>query len=180
MGGVIAPAAPLWGLLMPEDRARVLEWARGARAPVWPPAPMPPIEPSPEREATASHGPAAPERFVSDMQAERRRAMRVRVWRDAGVFVAVAAFGAGVAIYIRPPVTPGTTGAALVWLVVLGVGVRYLAGRAKGRGVLGTPEGNAAYFAAPERYAVGGLYSASLGAGLGAASMAAALVAKGF
>ena len=105
--------------------------------------------------------------------------MRLRVWRDAGAFVAVAAFGAGVAIYIRPPLTLGTTGAALVWAVALILGVRYLAGRAKGRGVTGTPEGNATYFASPESHAVGGLYSASLGAGLGVATMVAALVAKG-
>lgn len=105
--------------------------------------------------------------------------MRVRVWRDAGAFVAVAAFGAGIALYVRPPLTLGTAGIALMWAVVLVLGVRYLTGRAKGRGVMGTPEGNVTYFASPESYAVGGLYSASLGAGLGVATMVAALVAKG-
>lgn len=103
--------------------------------------------------------------------------MRVRVWRDVGAFVAVAATGAWIALSVRPPLTPGTAGVALAWAVVLALGVRHLAGRAKGRGVTGTPEGNATYFASPERYAAGGLYSACLGAVLGIAAMVMALIA---
>lgn len=111
------------------------------------------------------------------MQAEIRRSMRVRVWRDAGSFIAVASFGAGVALYVRPPLTFNTACTAVTWCVALVLGVRYLTGRAEGRGITGTAEGNATYFASPEDYAVGGLFSASLGAGLGIAAMLAALLA---
>lgn len=102
--------------------------------------------------------------------------MRLRVWRDAGAFVAAAAAGAGVALYVRPPLTSGTAGAALAWLVALATGIRYVAGRAWGRGILGSPEGNAAYFAAREHYALGGVHSLSIGACLGMAAMVAALL----
>lgn len=108
------------------------------------------------------------------------RGMRLRVCRDAGAFITVATLGAGFAIYAQPPMTSGIVGAALVWLVALAVGVRYLAGRARGRGIVGTPENNVAYFAAPEDYAVGGLYSASLGAGFGILAMLASLMSKRF
>lgn len=180
IGEVIVPAVPMWESLVPADRARVLQWTRDAHAAQTPPPTVPRVAPAFSRDPTERSEPAAPERLVSDMQAERRRAMRVRVWRDAGTFVAVAAVGARIALSVRPPLTPGTVGAALAWAVVLTLGVRYLVGRAKGRGVVGTPEGNAAYFASPERYAVGGFYSACLGAIVGIAAMVTALVTGAF
>ncbi len=113
------------------------------------------------------------------MQAEMLRGMRLRACRDAGAFITVAALGAGFAIYAQPPMTSGIIGAALAWLAALAVVVRYLAGRARGRGIVGTPENNVAYFAAPEDYAVGGLYSATLGTCFGILAMLAALLTKG-
>ncbi len=106
--------------------------------------------------------------------------MRVRVWRDAGAFVAPAALGTGVAFYTAPPLTSGGAVTTLAWFILLAVGVRHLAGRAKGRGVVGTPERNAEYYADPEHFALGGTHSFSIGAGLGMAAMLAALAAKAF
>ena len=162
---VIGPPSRLWGLLLPADRARVLDWTRRPRT----------YEPSRGPEQPPAPRPA---RLVSDMQREMRRAMRIRVWRDAGLLVGMGLAGAGVAAYVGPPVSLAFVGSALAWLLVLAAAARHVIGRARGRGVVGTAEGNAAYFADPERYAVGGLFGFSIGAGLGVVAMLAALVAS--
>ena len=64
-------------------------------------------------------------------------------------------------------------------MVVVMVLARHAARRARGQGITGPPEGNVEYHANPERFALGGVLSVSLGAGLGVAAMLAALVAKG-
>ena len=115
-----------------------------------------------------------------ETRAEMLRGMRFRTCRDAGAFIAVATLGAGFAIYARPPITAGIVWAALAWLVAMAVVVRYLTGRAKGRGIVGTAENNAAYFGAPEDYAAGGLCSATLGGFFGVLAMLAALLTKSF
>ena len=161
---VIAPASRLWDALLPADRVRVLEWTRRPRA----------QEPRREpRLPTAVRS----QRLVSDMMREDQRGMRLRTWRDVGSLVTVALAGAGVAVYVRPPVTGIVVGGAVAWLFALVLVARHVAGRAQGRGVVGTAEGNAAYFADPERHAVGGLLGFSIGAGLGMAAMLLALVA---
>lgn len=179
MRRVIVPASPIWELLWPADRERVVQWAREAR----PPAPAPvAASPAglPPAQAPIAGGPAIPQRVFSERRAEMLRGMRFRTCRDAGAFIAIAMLGASFAIYARPPVTSGIVWATLTWLVVVAVVVRYLTGRARGRGVVGTPENNAAYFGAPEDYAVGGLYSATLGGFFGVLAMLAALLTKGF
>ena len=179
MRRVIVPASPIWELLWPADRERVVQWARDARPPVPVPVAASLAGPLPARVPVAG-GPAIPQRVFSETRAEMLRGMRFRTCRDAGAFVAVATLGAGFAIYARPPVTSGIVWAALAWLVAVAVVVRHLTGRAKGRGIVGTAENNAAYFAAPENYAVGGLYSATLGGFFGVLAMLAALLTKGF
>ena len=179
MRQVIVPASPIWELLWPVDRERVVQWTRDARLPKPTPVAPSPAGPLPARNPIAG-GPAIPQRLGSDMQAEMFRSMRFRACRDAGAFIAAATLGAGFAIYAQPPMTSGIVGAALAWLVALAVVARYLTGRARGRGIVGTPENNVAYFAAPEAYAVGGLYSATLGSCFGILAMLAALLTKGF
>ena len=179
MRRVIVPASPIWELLWPADRARVVQWARGARPPAPAPVAVPLAGPPPAQDPVVG-GPAIPQRVFSEMRAEMLRGMRFRTCRDAGAFITVATLGASFAIYARPPITSGIIWAALAWLVAVAVVVRYLTGRAKGRGIVGTPENNAAYFGAPENYAVGGLHSATLGGFFGVLAMLAALLTKGF
>ena len=150
------PSPHLWDALLPADRERLLR------------------RPS-HRELPPSSG---PERFVADIMAERRQAMRLRVLRDAGSLVAMALTGAAVAVYVAPTVSWDLAGATAAWFLALTLLVRHAARRARGRGVGGTPEENALYHADPERFALGGVYSFSLGAGLGMAAMLAALVAS--
>ncbi len=179
MRRVIVPVSPIWELLWPADRERVVQWARDARPPAPAPAAAPFAGPLPAWNPAAGR-PTIPQRLFSDTRAEMLRGMRFRACRDAGAFIAVATLGAGFAIYAQPPMTSGIIGAALAWLVALAVVVRYLTGRARGQGIVGTPENNVVYFAAPEDYAVGGLYSASLGSCFGILAMLAALLTKGF
>lgn len=108
---------------------------------------------------------------------EAQSGMRFRAWRDAGSLVAVALAGAGVAAYVRPPMTGSVTGSAVAWLLALVLVARHVAGRARGRGLVGTAEGNVSYYADPEGYAVGGVLSAGIGAGLGVVAMVVAMVA---
>lgn len=169
---IIAPNTPTWRGLLDVDRRLVLDWTQRPRTALQPAAS--PVASNLPRQ----HAQPLPQRLVSDIQAEIRWAMRVRTWRDAGSFVAVAVLGAGVALHVRPPLASSTAGTAAAWSIALILGVRYLTGRARGQGITGTAEGNAAYFACPEHYAVGGLYSACLGASLGIVAMIAALVAK--
>jgi len=159
---VIAPAAPLWDALLPADRERVANWAQQPK----PPKPQP------------IAGSIGGVRLVGDMQAERRRAMLVRTWRDAGLLVSVALAGAAVALYVRPPMTRLVAGGGMAWLTMVGAWAWYAARCAKGRGIMGTPERNAEYHADPERFALGSVHSFGLGAGLGIAVMLAALAAK--
>lgn len=176
---MIAPAAPLWDALLPADRERVVRWARQARTGTQSPAPA-----AAPRAPMASQGPApldnpnASTRLVSAMQAERQRSALVRSWRDTGLLVGIALAGAAVAVYVQPPLTRSLAWSITAWLVVVMVLARHAARRARGRGIIGTPEGNAEYQANPERFALGGVHSVSLGAGLGIAAMLAALVAK--
>jgi len=112
------------------------------------------------------------------MQAERRRSALVRTWRDTGLLVGIALAGAAVAVSVQPPLTHSLAWSIAAWLIAVMVLARHVARRATGRGIMGTPEGNAEYHADPEHFALGVLHSVSLGAGLGIAAMLAALVAK--
>lgn len=159
---VIAPAAALWDALLPADRERVANWAQQ------------PKSPKPQPMAVGVGG----VRLVRDIQAERRRAMLVRTWRDAGLLAGVALAGAAVALYVRPPVTRLVAGGGMAWLTMVGAWAWYAARCAKGRGIMGTPERNAEYHADPERFALGGMHSLGIGAGLGTVVMLAALAAK--
>ena len=152
------PGVRLWDALLPPDRERLLRRTS-------------------HREVPPSPGLG---RFVADIMAERRRAMRLRVLRDAGSLVAMALIGAAVAIHLGPPVSWDLAGATAAWLLTFALLARHAARRARGQGVVGTPEGNALYHADPERFALGGTYSFSFGAGLGVAAMLAALVARAF
>jgi len=100
------------------------------------------------------------------------------MWRDTGLLVGIALAGAAVAVFVQPPLTRSLTLGIAAWLVVAATLVRHAAQRAKGRGIMGTPEGNAEYHADPERFALGVVHSVGLGAGLGIAAMLASLVAK--
>ena len=142
----------------------MLEWTRRPRVHVLPREPEPPLVPRPAR-------------LVSDMRAEQERGMRLRAWRDVGALVGPALTGGVIAAYVEPPVTGIVAGCAAAWLLALALAVRHVAGRAQGRGVIGTAEGNAAYFQDPESYAVGGAFGFTVGAGLGLAAMVLALVA---
>ena len=150
------PGVRLWDALLPPDRERLRRWPSHRELP-----PLPGLG-----------------RFVADIMAERRRAMRLRVLRDAGSLVTVALIGAIIAIYAAPPMSWNLAGAIAAWLLALVLLARYASRRARGQGVVGTPEGNALYHANPERFALGGVYSFSFGAGLGMAAMLAALVAS--
>ncbi len=165
---VIAPAAALWDAPLPADRERVIRWARHSHIDVCSPPPFPASGVPAAGQAPAPLGsPTASVRLVSALQAERRRSALVRTCRDAGLLVGVALAGAAVAVYVQPPLTRSLAGSIMAWLVGVMVLARHAARRARGRGVTGTPDGNAAYHADPERFALGGVHSISLGAGLG-------------
>jgi hypothetical protein len=112
------------------------------------------------------------------MQAERRRNMLVRTWRDTGLLVGIALAGAAVAVYVQPPLTRFLAWGITAWLVGVVVLARHAARRARGRGITGPPEGNMEYHANPERFTLGGVHSFYVGAGLGIVAMLAALVFK--
>lgn len=161
---MIAPAAPLWDALLPADRERVASWAQRSEPP--------------KRQPIADSPGGA--RLVWDVQIERHRAALVRSWRDAGLLVGIALAGAVVALYVRPPATGLVAGGAVAWLIVVGAWGWYAVRCAKGRHIMGTPEKNAEYHADPERFALGGVHSFGIGAGLGMVVMLAALAAKTF
>ena len=177
---VIAPAATLWDALLPADRERVVRWARPARTGTQSPAPA-----AAPRAPKAGQSPAPLDntnpstRLVSAMQAERRRSALVRSWRDTGLLVGIALAGAAVAVYVQPPLTRSLTWGIAAWLAGVVVLARHAVRRARGRGIMGTPERNMEYHADPERFALGGVLRVGLGAGLGVAAMLAALVATG-
>ena len=176
---MIAPAAALWDALLPADRERVARWARHSQTDVCPPPPpSAPGVPAAGQAPAPVGNPTAGVRLVSALQAERRRGALVRTWRDTGLLVGVALAGAAIAVYVQPPLTRSLTGGITAWLIVMMVLARYAARRARGRGITGTPDGNAEYHADPERFALGGVHSVSLGAGLGIAAMLVALLAK--
>jgi len=104
--------------------------------------------------------------------------MLARTWRDMGLLLTFALAGAAVAIYVQPPFTHFLAWSGTVWLIAVLGSVQYAARRAKGKGIVGTPEGNAEYYADPERFALGSVQSFSLGASLGIVAMLAALTAK--
>ena len=160
----LRPRTSLWGALLPADRERVARWVQAPAAP----------------ERQLEMGDAGGARLVADVLAERRPAMRLRVLRDAGSLVAPALTGAAVAVHAAPPISWNLAGVAVAWLLALTLLARHAARRARGQGVLGTPDGNALYHANPERFALGGVYSVSLGAGLGMAAMLAKLIANAF
>jgi len=182
---VIAPTSLVWELLLTIDRERVVQWARQANTGLFPPA-LPafprPIAVGPEPVLASGQSvpvlASATARLVSDIQAERRWRMRARTWRDMGLLMTLALAGAAVAIYVQPPFTRLLAWIGTAWLItVLGL-VQYAARRAKGKGIVGTPEGNAKYYADPERFALGGVQSFGWGVGLGIVAMLAALTAK--
>ena len=159
--------------MLPADRARVLEWTRQPRAER---PDHTPDRPEPRCEPGLPTVPR-PARLVSDLMREAQSGMRFRAWRDAGSLVAVALAGAGVAADLRTPNTGSVARRAVTWLLALAFVARHVAGRARGRGLVGTAEGNVSYYADPEGYAVGGVLSAGIGAGLGVVAMVIALVA---
>lgn len=182
---MIAPAAALWDALLPADRERVVQWTRRPYIGIKPPAPVAvPDLPLPAKAPALAGSQLAPGgkgegvRLVSDLQAERKRGMLVRVWRDTGLLVGVALAGAVVAIYVQPPLTRPLAWGGTAWLIMVAGLAWYVTRRARGCGTIGTAEGNAQYQADPKQFAVGGANSFCLGAGLGMAAMTAALIAK--
>ncbi len=178
---MIAPAAALWDALQPVDRERVVRWVRQPHTGACPPPPAPAPGLSAEGQDPALlDGPATSARLVSAIQAEQRRGVLIRAWRDTGLLVSIALAGAAVVIYVQPPLTRSLAWGIAAWLVVVIVLAWHTAARARGRGVIGTPDGNVAYQADPEHFALGVMRSISLGAGLGIAAMLAALAATAF
>lgn len=176
---MIAPAAALWDAVLPADRERVARWAQQPRTGTQAPAPAAaPRAPIADQGPAPLDNPNATARLVSAIQAERRRGVLIRTWRDTGLLVGIALAGAAVAIYVQPPLTRSLSWSIATWVIAVIVLARHAVRRARGRGITGTPEENMEYHANPERFALGGVLSVNLGAGLGVAAMLAALVAK--
>lgn len=159
VAGFLGPSPPLWLALLPTDRERVARWVR---------QPRPPLA-----------RPSGAAQLVSEGIRERQRDQRLRITRDVGLLVGTALVGAGMAVYVGPPVRAWLVWLSLAWLVTLLALVRFVVHKATGHGIVGTPEGNERYFDDPEAVALGWPYSLTIGLGLAIWVMLAALVARG-